>query len=121
MWIEIDPFAQVLSVYDSKAIGSFDVKFKSALLKKTVDLKEREFSKVENGSTDKNILLQFDKRANSSSSSIVLALDPDSFKSAFALLTNCLDRSATFAAEASPLVHELLVEAALPALVSLAD
>jgi hypothetical protein len=118
VWIEIDPFAQVLSIHDPKAIGSYDTKFKSGLLKKTINLKERDFEKVESSSPDKFVLLQFTKRA---SSHVVLALDPKSFKSAFELLTKCVDRSVTFAAEASPLVHELLVEAALPALVSLPD
>lgn len=41
LYIEIDPFSQILAIYDEQASSSYEQKFKSQFLKKTIDLKTR--------------------------------------------------------------------------------
>lgn len=115
VWVEVDPFAQVLAIYDEKATGSYDSKFKQAYIKKTIDLKERDFEKMDRPSSKLEIL-QLVKR-DSSSKPLNLALEPASFQVLHELLLKCVDRTSPFASEASPMIQDLLVEAALPALI----
>jgi hypothetical protein len=116
-WLEVDPFAQVLSVYDAKAIGSYDAKQKQPHLKKTLSLVERSFEH----SQDSDSLHTINITKKSSSSSLTIALAPKQAKNLYLLLQRCVSSLSAFELEATPIVQELLVEAALPALVQMSD
>jgi hypothetical protein len=119
VWIEIDPFAQLLAIYDAKASGNFDPNFKQPLLKKTINLKEREVERMKD--TEDTDLVIITKRAGSSST-VTLALDIQNAKSLFELLNRSMtNQGSSFELEAKTIVQDLLIEAALPALVNLAD
>lgn len=120
-YVEVDPFAQVLSIYDAKASATFDPKIRAGLLKKTIDLKDRDMNPSQDAKTDGSMSITFTKRSNPSSSPLTLIFDTDNYKPILELLQRCVDRDTSFAAEAKPIVQNLLVEAALPALVSVAD
>lgn len=117
-YVEVDPFAQVLSIYDSKAGTLYDPKVKAGYLKKTLDLKERDMQ-ADEPKADGSGAITFTKRSNTSS--LTLLFSANNFKPILELLQRCVDRDSSFAAEAKPLVQSLLVEAALPALVAVAD